>query len=210
MRCDVTSDVQTLRNSSMSLIRFIRNNPGYLPFFLLGLAASLPCNPQQIHGALEVVGVLMLVALLASLLVPFAAFSYPERGNKWILQNAPLAAFGAYAVEVIKEPSLIKAVLMLAAMGMHLSYWGSGIHSRAYRLVQFKLGFAADLPATCKLVAFFNATGRSDLADQLVMAVITNTRVTANWRTQLPQNSFDLVKEAEDELRNGTRIHAVS
>lgn len=189
--------------------RFLTTYRWYLMLFAVGLAASLPYNPAQIHGALEVVGVLMLVALFASLLVPFAAFAYPERGNKWILQNAPLAAFGAYAMEVVKEPTLIKIVLMLAAMGMHLSYWGSGIHSRAYRLEQYKLGFATDFPATTKLIAFLNATGRSELADELVMGVLTNISVSDKFRASLPHTSDALVKAAQAELRKGSQIQAV-
>lgn len=189
---------------------FLKSYRWYLLMFVVGLTASLPYPPEQIHGALEVVGVLMLVALFASLLVPFAAFSYPERGYKWVLQNAPLAAFGAYAMEVIKEPTAVKVVLMLAAMSMHLSYWSSGIHSRAYRLEQFKLGFAAEFPATTKLIAYLNATGRSDLADELVVCVICNTAVSADFRSQLPNSSFVLVKAAESELQNGSQIKVVS
>lgn len=185
----------------MPIIRFIRNNPGYLPLSLVGLLASLPYNPQQIHSALEVVGVLMLVALFASLLVPFAAFSYPERGNKWILQNAPLTAFGAYAMEIIKEPTLIKMMLMLVAMGMHLSYWGSGIHSRQYRLDQYKLGFACDLPATSKLIAMLNGNGRSDLADLVVQSVLLSAPFPKELQDQLPRNFQAIAHDAKNERK---------
>lgn len=189
----------------MPLFRFIRTNPGYLPLLVVGTLASLPYTPAQIHGALEVVGVLMLVALFASLLVPFAAFSHPERGYKWVLQNAPLAAFGAYATEVVKEPTLIKMVLMLAAMGMHISYWSSGIHSRAYRLEQFKLGFAAEMPETSKLIACLNGTGRSELADVLVQGILAQALIRESvWDKSFPMELWHLVgpaiKECEEKL----------
>ena len=152
------------------MLSFVNNHRRYILLFIIGMLSSMPYNAEQIHGALEVVGVLMLVALFASLLVPFAAFSYPERHYKWTLQNAPLAAFGAYAMEVVKEPTLIKVVLVLAAMSMHISYWMSGIHSRAYRFEQFRTGFDAQMPKTLEYLTTLNAVGRSDVADVFIQS----------------------------------------
>lgn len=152
------------------MLSFVNNYRWYILFFIIGALSALPYNADQIHGAFEVVGVLMLVALFASLLVPFAAFSYPERHYKWLLQNAPLAAFGAYTMEVVKEPTLVKVVLVLAAMSMHISYWMSGIHSRAYRFEQFRTGFGTHMPKTLQYLTTLNAVGRSDVADIFIQS----------------------------------------
>ena len=84
----------------------------YLIFFVLGAGAAYPCTTAQINNALEISGVLMLVALFASLLVPFSAFSEKEQGRKFLLQNLPLVAFGAYAMAVVHDFSVVKAVLV--------------------------------------------------------------------------------------------------
>ncbi len=153
------------------IMSFIRQNPWYVVFFSVGFVCSLPYSVQEVHDALEVVSVLMLVALFASLLVPFAAFSSQEHWNKWWLQNAPLAAFGAYAYEVVMAPTGIKVVLMLCAMGMHLGYWASGIHSRAYRFEQLRhsgLATQDQMQQICRL----NANGRSGEADEIVRTLL--------------------------------------
>ncbi len=150
---------------------FLRNNPWYIVFFGIGLICSVPYNVEEVHAALEVVSVLMIAALFASLLVPFAAFSAEEYWNKWWLQNAPLAAFGAYAYEVTMAPTAIKVVLVIAAMGMHIGYWASGIHSRAYRFEQLRysgLATQAQIAQICRL----NANGRSGDADEIVRTLL--------------------------------------
>lgn len=146
-------------------IGFLTTYRWYLVLFAVGLAASLPYNPTQIHGALE----------------------------------------------VVKEPTLVKIVLMLAAMSMHLSYWGSGIHSRAYRLEQYKLGFATKLPATSKLIAVLNATGRSDLADAVVVSILTNSSVSDEIlaELELTRSTQLLLQAAQKELDDG-RVLVVS
>jgi hypothetical protein len=150
---------------------FLRNNPWYVVFFAVGFVCSLPYSVEEVHGALEVVSVLMIAALFASLLVPFAAFSAEERWYKWWLQNAPLAAFGAYAYEVLMVLTLVKVVLVIAAMGMHIGYWASGIHSRAYRFEQLRhsgLATQEQIAQICRL----NANGRSGDADKMVQELL--------------------------------------
>lgn len=188
------------------VFRFFRDNPGYLPMFILGVVVSAPYPAEHIHSALEVVGILMLVALFASLLVPFAAFSLPERRFKLVLQNAPLAAFGAYALEVAYQPTAVKVVLMVCAMGMHISYWSSGIHSRAFRLDQFRWGYASRLPDTTTLIASLNGTGRSELGDGIVRAVLECREVDGDTWEQVPDNFRLLVNAVQLELRGGNKV----
>lgn len=140
----------------------------YLPFFLLGAACAAPYSVEQIHASLEIVGVLMLVALVASLLVPFAAFSEKEKLNAFLLQNLPLTAFGVYAVEVIREPTVVSALLLLASVGMHLSYWTAGLHSRDFRMKMFLAGIGRDRPEIVSQVTTLAALGRSQEADEIV------------------------------------------
>ncbi len=150
---------------------FIRQNPWYVVFFLAGFVCCLPYSVQEVHDALYNTGTLMLVALFASLLVAFAGFTVDEALNKFWLQNAPLAAFGAYAYEVVMIPTAIKIVLTVCAMGMHLSYWNSGIHSRAYRFDQLRysgLATQEEIQQICRL----NANGRSGDGDKIVQRLL--------------------------------------
>lgn len=149
----------------------IRQNPWYVVFFVVGFISSLPYSVEEVHGALEVVSVLMIAALFASLLVPFAAFCAEERWYKWWLQNAPLAAFGGYAYEVLMQPTAIKVVLVIAAMGMHIGYWASGIHSRAYRFEQLRYSGLAT-PEQIQQICRLNANGQSGKADEIVRELL--------------------------------------
>lgn len=155
------------------IVAFFRNNPWYLPAFLVGFLSALPYSGPEIHAALEITGVLMLVALFASLLVPFAGFSREEALNKWWLVNAPILTFGAYACEVIKQPSVLKMILLIAVMGMHIAYWTSSLHSRNYRLDQLRLsGLAEKHPEEMAQIARLNANGRSGEADEIVRKIL--------------------------------------
>ncbi len=179
---------------------FLSEYKWYCIFFMIGLLCAAPYSTEQIHQALEIVGVLMLVALFASLLVPFQAFSLPERHKKWALQNSPLIGFGTYAMAVIHDPTLIKIVVMISAMTMHISYWTSGIHSRGYRHDQFMKGFGHDLIKTSQLIACLNGIGRSELGDTIVVAVLQQQKLTANFWSQLPGEYAALSELAQAEL----------
>lgn len=183
--------------------KFLHNNPGYLPMFVVGVLASLPYSIGEIQASLETVGVLMLAALFASLLLAFAGLSREEATNKWILQNAPLAAFGAYTMQVAKQPTMVAAVLLLCAMAMHISYWNSSFHSRQYRLEQYRLGFASEMPATSRLIACLNGTGCSELGDILVQGVLSQTGVPEEFWNSIPNNLNHLGVMAKLEYVQG-------
>ena len=158
----------------------------YVLWFLVGCLASIPYSSEQINSALNSVWVLMLVALFASLLVPFAAFSRRERFNRLFLMYAPLIAFGAYGMMVYRDPTIIHGILMVASMGMHLSYWTSGIHSRAYRMEQWRTaGFDRSHPNCSRIIAYFNATGRSEMADELVQKIFSRTQIQGELQRAL-------------------------
>ncbi|HBL39749.1 TPA: hypothetical protein DDZ10_03715 [Candidatus Uhrbacteria bacterium] len=149
----------------------------YALFFAIGAVCAAPYSVEEIHTSLEIVGVLMLVALVASLLVPFAAFSEKERINTFLLQNMPLIAFGVYAVEVVKYPTVVSAILLLASMSMHLSYWTAGLHSRKFRMDMFLTGVGQDRPDVVRRVTVLAALGRSQEADDIIR------REMASWRS---------------------------
>ncbi len=143
-------------------------NKFYVLFFAIGVVGAVPYSIEEIHAALEIVGVLMLVALVASLLVPFAAFSEKERINTFLLQNMPLIAFGVYAVEVVRHPTVVSAILLLASMSMHLSYWTAGLHSRDFRMKMFLAGIGQERPEVRCRVTVLAALGRSQEADDII------------------------------------------
>ncbi|MCB9799097.1 hypothetical protein H6758_05245 [Candidatus Nomurabacteria bacterium] len=162
---------------------------------------STPYSAQEVHSALDAVGVLMLVALFASLLVPFAAFSKREKLNMFFLQYAPLTAFGGYAVLVYHTPTMPHILFMLAAMGMHLGYWMSGIHSRAYRLEQWKLaGYDTRYRHCSRCIAHLNATGRSDLADELLVLAMSRQVPAGSLLVELRKLHFFVEAELQGEI----------
>lgn len=170
----------------------------YALFFLVGIGIAVPYTPDQIHDAMSVVAVLMAVALVASLLVPFAAFSQREKPHKYILMYAPMPLFGAYAVYVWHHPTIMHIVLMVCAMSMHLAYWTSGIHSRAFRREQFMLVFgnregAQELVA---LIALLTGSGYAGIADGIVTPLLSGRQPgDVNWDS-VPQQYKDYVPKA--------------
>lgn len=165
---------------------FLHNHRWYIFFFVIGALSAVGYSPAAIHAALEASNGLSQPALIGSLLLAFAAFGQNERKNKWWFQNAPLGIFGAYAVEVMYAPSLIKVVLLILTMGMHLSYWDCSIHSRNYRYKQFLHGFSQRMPYATELTASLNGTGRAELADQLVSSILAYRQPTNDFWTLLP------------------------
>ena len=173
----------------------------YLVWFLIGAMVSLPHSSGEINSALDSVWVLMLVALFASLLVPFSAFSGREKFNRVFLVYAPLVAFGAYGMLVYREPTFVHIMLMIAAMGMHLAYWTSGIHSRGYRMEQWKVGgFPETHPACTRLIAFFNATGRSEVADELLTQVFAHMQISSSLWSELKKSPYCDEQNLREEL----------
>lgn len=74
---------------------------------------------------------------------------------------------------------------MVAAMGMHLSYWTSSLHSRNYRLDQYRLGYAAQFPHVTELISSLNGIGQSELADKLVVAILSHTKPRVEFWSEI-------------------------
>ncbi|KKU22066.1 MAG: hypothetical protein UX31_C0007G0052 [Candidatus Nomurabacteria bacterium GW2011_GWA1_46_11] len=149
----------------------------YLLFYAIGIAIGLISPRNSMEDSLIAIGPITITAFVASLLVPFAAFASTERWQKFALQYAPIPLIGVCSV-VVWITSGPAGVLVLAwATVVHAAYWTSGIHSRAYRLDQFRIGFAPDMPHTARLVAMLNGNGQAHLADVLVKALLGNTEV---------------------------------
>jgi hypothetical protein len=83
-----------------------------------------------------------------------------------------------------RSASIAGFVLLIVASAPHFASWMASVHSRNYLLEQFRLGFAADMRHTSRLVAGLNASGQSDLADILVQSVLKNERV--DWEIFQP------------------------
>lgn len=114
-----------------------------------------------------------ITALFASLLVPFAAFAESEKWNKKVLLYAPVILLGFYMGTFLHNHNYVVCVELALATSIHAAYWLSSIHSRAYRLEQFKLGFTKDLPDIAKTIAILDGIGSSDLADDIVQKILT-------------------------------------
>ena len=144
----------------------------YILFYLFGIAAALISPLNIIEEGLAVLGPITLTALFASLLVPFAAFSEKEKWQKFCMQYVLTSLFGMYTVVLKEKGAATGFILFACAAVVHIAYWMSSIHSRQYRLEQFKLGFAPEMPATARLVAKLNGQGRSNCADDIIKGLL--------------------------------------
>ena len=148
----------------------------YLIFYAIGLMAGVVSPAEQMAKSLAILEPITLTALVASLLVPFAGFAASERWQRFALQYAIIPLFGMYSVVLWRESSVVGLILLVSATAVHAGYWTSGIHSRGYRLEQFKLGFADHWPDHARIIAILNAEGRSEAADDVVKSVISGSR----------------------------------
>lgn len=149
----------------------------YALFYFVGIVAGILSPVDSMKESLAVLEPITLTALIASLLVPFAGFAGNEKWQKFVLQYGLIPLFGMYTVVLWQKSSVVGMALLVFASGVHVAYWMSGIHSRNYRLEQFRIGFARDMPHTVRLIATLNGNGQSHLADVLVKAVLANSGV---------------------------------
>ncbi len=149
----------------------------YVVLYLIGIVAAILSPRQDVEYILTLVQPIALTALIASLLVPFAAFSKSEKWQRWCVQFSIVPLFGMYTVLAFDRGSVIGIVMLTGASAVHLGYWQSGLHSRAYRLKMYQLGFAQKTPETCRLLARLNGTGNSHLTDAIVKSILERTGV---------------------------------
>lgn len=151
-----------------------QNTMFYLLFYVVGIVVAMLSSPDSTKTALEIISPITLTALFASLLVPFAGFDRnTEKWQKFALKYGLVPLFGVYTVVLWQKFSVSGMLLLVAASGVHWGYWQSSIHSRAYRLEQFRLGFAARMPGFAQLIAMLNGQGRSSEADEIVTRILS-------------------------------------
>jgi len=143
----------------------------YIVTYILGILAAMGSSLKEVEDILQIVSPIALTALVASLIVPFAAFARTEGVQKWLVQYAIVPLFGMYTVLVWEKGSLVGICILVAAATVHLGYWTSSCHSRMYRLEQFRMGFPT-LHATTMVIARLNGVGESHVADQIVQAIL--------------------------------------
>ena len=159
----------------------IKDNAPYLVFYIFGIIAALISPLRVIEEGLSVLGPITLTALFASLLVPFAAFSQKEKWQKFCMQYVLTSLFGMYTVVLKEKGAATGFILFACAAVVHIAYWMSSIHSRQYRLEQFRLGFANEMPATARLIAMLNGLGRSEQSDTIICHLIRGTLMDMTW-----------------------------
>lgn len=131
-----------------------------------------PWEAVQMNHALTTLAPIALTALVASLLLPFAAFAESERWQRLAVTYGMVPIFGIYATSFVREHSMIGVILLALISAVHFGYWNCAVQSRAYRLRQFELGFSRDMPKTTALIAVLNLRGHQDLANQVIMTVV--------------------------------------
>jgi len=152
----------------------------YIVTYILGILAAMGSSLKEVEDILQIVSPIALTALVASLIVPFAAFSRTEGVQKWLVQYAIVPLFGMYTVLVWEKGSLVGICILVAAATVHLGYWTSSCHSRMYRLDQYKFGgYNVTLPNTTRVIAHLNGSGNSHISDEIVKAVLGNQRLDA-------------------------------
>ena len=163
------------------------------------MVAGLATPAQTINDSLAVIEPITLTALFASLLVPFAGFASNERWQKFALQYAIIPLFGVYSISLWQQSSIVGLMLLGCATSVHLGYWMSSIHSRNYRLDQFRLGFAQNMPCTTRIIAELNGQGKSERADSIIRAVL-GIKTTTDLVHEALSDNHEAVKQVRREM----------
>lgn len=172
----------------------------YIALYVVGVIAAILSPQKAVEEILTFVQPIALTALVASLLVPFAAFSKTEWWQKWLVQYAIIPLFGMYTVLVWRMGTVVGVVILLGAAAVHVGYWMSSLHSRGYRLKMFEFGFARDMPATSRLIARLNGTGNSHIADEIVQAILRGESVPSDvWGRAEKIVGEETVRVAKEE-----------
>lgn len=168
----------------------------YFIMYMVGIVLSILTPEHSIQNTLVVIEPLITVALVATLLVPFAGFSQEEHWQKWCLQYCALPLFGVYTINLARSFSFAGLALLVSIMLVHAAYWMSGLHSRSYRFKQFELGFSAAMPHTARLIARLNGTGNNCRADRLIIALLQGEHPTEwNFPLDVSAQELELIKK---------------
>lgn len=143
----------------------------YTVMYVVGLVIAGCSSSKDVEYILTMVNPIAVTALVASLLMPFAAFGRNERVHKWLVQYAIVPIFGMYTVLAWQRGSLLGISILVGAGAVHFGYWLSSAQSRMYRVEQFRLGFAQSLPATTRVIARLNGLGESQISDEIIKSI---------------------------------------
>lgn len=178
----------------------MKNTITYGFFYALGILLGLGLPAESLTQSLNILEPVALTALVASLLIPFAGLSANERWNKLFLQYGIIPLFGAYTLAMWENSQILGVVFFALGAGMHFAYWTSSLHSRGYRLNQFRLGFGR-LEKTLQTIAMLNGRGNSHVADEALVVPILNGGKPnlGDIQNFVPENLF---KEIRTELEN--------
>jgi len=168
----------------------VKSYTWYLLFFILGITVAVMSPLNATKETLLLIEAVTLSALIASFLVPFAAFAKNEQWQQFALQYAAVPLFGVWTVIAWKNSSTIGLFVLICASAVHFGFWMSGIHSRAYRFDQFKLGFARDMPTTSRVIAMLNGQRRSHESDRIVSAILAGRELLPNESRDMIQRDF--------------------
>ena len=142
----------------------------YLVFLTIGVVLGFAPTAEKALIALEPISI---TALVASLLVPFAAFDrVKERWQKFFIQYSMVPLFGAYGTVLWLEYGMVGLIFTIMATATHFAYWLSSLHSRAYRAEAFRMTHSPE--ATVREVAKLFAEGRTEEADQIIRRVLVH------------------------------------
>ena len=176
--------------------------PWYIGLYAIVIVASVISPIEQIEKTIGLIAPITLTALIASLLVPFAGFSDPEKAQKWAVQYGIVPLFGCYTVLAWHYASFIGFLLLAGATAVHLGYWTSSMHSRSYRLKMFDLAFGRTMPGLSQLVALLHIVGKAHIADKIVTSLIKSRRV---YEDQLKK----AIEESGEEIDLGDILKEV-
>jgi len=155
----------------------------YIITYLAGIVVAHESSLKDVEYILTMVSPIALTALVASLIVPFAAFARTEGIQKWLVQYAIVPLFGMYTVLVWERGSVVGIVIFVAAALVHLGYWTSSCHSRMYRLEQYRMGFPS-IPATTRVIARLCGVSESQIADEIIQAMLRDQSISNDVLTR--------------------------
>ncbi len=148
----------------------------YFVCYILGLGLALILPFEGLSKALVAMAAITITSFVASFKHPFAALAANEVWQKAVLLYLPVMLFGVFTPAAWFEAKWVGLVVLGLSGIIHLASWMNSSDSRRYRLDQFVLGFAPNMPATARLIAMLNGTGRAHEADMIVKALLSGCK----------------------------------
>lgn len=123
----------------------------YVAVVIIGWFVPIAITGQSALNSTAVTAV-TITALLASLLVKFAAFDRAERWNQWVVLYVPIMLLAFLMGVAIKDKDTLSCIQLGIGSLIHVAFWLSSCESDSLRLSEFRASNGAGMPHTNDLL----------------------------------------------------------